>query len=71
VGRVQQRLIHRWISSALPISVKLLDLPSGRSLISVEILLSVQLPGLNANSVDVESSGGVATAERSGQRKRG
>ena len=51
--------------------MKLLDLPSGRSLMSVEILLSVQLPDFNANSVDVESSGGVAIAERSGQRKRG
>ena len=36
---------------------------------SVEILLSLQLPVLKANSVEVESFGGVATAERSGKRK--
>ena len=64
---MQQRLIHRWISSALPKSVKLLDLLPGLSLTSVEILLSVQLPVLDAKSVD--SSGKVATAERSGERK--
>ena len=43
--------------------MKLLDLLPGLSLMSVEILLSVQLPDLEANSVD--SFGGVAIAERS------
>lgn len=60
---MQHRLIHRWISFALPRSVKLLDLLPGLSLMSVDILPSVQLPDLEVNSVD--SCGGVATAERS------
>lgn len=45
------------------------ELP-GRSLMSVEILLSLQLPVLDANSVEEVSSGGVAKAERSGERER-
>ena len=65
-GRAQQRPIHLWISSALPISVKLLALPSGRSLISFEILLSsLQFPIWDAKSVVVESSGGEAIADKS------
>ena len=47
--------------------MKLLDLPSGLSLMSVEILLSMQVLVLEANSV--ESSEGVATAERSEKSK--
>ena len=65
-GRAQQRPIHLWISSALPISVKLLVLSPGRSLISFEILLSsLQFPTWDAKSVVVKSSGGEAIADKS------
>ena len=37
---------------------------------SVEILLSLQLPVLDANSVEEVSSGGVAIAVRSAERER-
>ena len=58
--------MHLWISSTLPISVKLLAVPPGRSLISFEILLSsLQFPIWDAKSVVVESSGGEAIADKS------
>lgn len=59
--------MHPWISFALPRFVKLLENTPGLSLMSVEIRLSEHALEFEANSV--ESSGGVATAERSGERK--